>query len=144
MHIYTDGSVYPKNPGTRNGWCAILSHGKHGMLISGYVEEENATNNRAEVLAIIHGLEALKRPSKVTLHTDSMYCIRAITKIYETGAAFNKNQDLFKILRKLLKKHEVTPVFVKGHNGNERNVMADKYAGQAAKGKVTEAFRWTS
>ena len=141
VHIYTDGSVYPGNPGTRNGWCAVLIHGKNCKLISGALEEKRATNNRAEVLAVVHGLNALKYPCEAVIHTDSMYVIRAIASL-QNGRKLKKNLDILDQLSEAMRRHKVSTIFVKGHNGNQGNVQADKHASEAAKTGEGTQFSW--
>src|SRR5262249_17426065 len=74
--IYTDGGCAP-NPGP-GGWAAILRTGEHEKVLKG--GEAASTNNRMELMAAISGLEALKRPCVVDLHTDSQYVRDGITK----------------------------------------------------------------
>ena len=69
--IYTDGACRG-NPGP-GGWGALLRSGSHEKALSG--GESPTTNNRMELMGVISGLEALKRPCAVTIHTDSKYVL---------------------------------------------------------------------
>ena len=101
--------------------------------------ERATTNNRMELTAVIEALGALKRPSRVILHTDSQYVMKGITewirgwkvKGWKTAAKEPvKNADLWRTLDEAVARHEIQWVWVKGHsghNGNERaNALANK------------------
>jgi ribonuclease HI len=131
--IYTDGAC-SGNPGP-GGWGAILMWGDHRKEMSG--GEQVTTNNRMELLAAISALEALKRPSKVELHTDSNYVKNGVTSwIY--GWKRNgwktadkkpvKNAELWQRLDAARVPHEVDWRWVKGHSGHEHNERADELA----------------
>ena len=77
IEIYTDGACRG-NPGP-GGWAALLKHGAHESEISG--AEAQTTNNRMELTAVIRALEALKRPVRARLYTDSQYVRRGITRL---------------------------------------------------------------
>jgi len=131
VQLYTDGACRG-NPG-RGGWGAILVYGKYERELSG--GEPETTNNRMELTAAIEGLKALKEPCRVTLYSDSKYLIDA----YEEGWVYGweksgwragkvKNPDLWEKLLKLTRTHEVSFVWVKGHNGHDYNERCDKLA----------------
>jgi ribonuclease HI len=136
--VYTDGAC-SGNPGP-GGWGAILMSGAHRKEISG--GEAESTNNRMELSAAIGALEALKRPSKVALHTDSNYLKDGITK-WIFGWKRNgwktadkkpvKNEDLWKRLDLALKSHTIEWHWVKGHAGHPENERADELARMAIK-----------
>ena len=138
VQIYTDGACRG-NPGP-GGWGAILVYGEHIKELSG--GEASTTNNRMELMGAICALEALKMPCSVTLTTDSKYLCDAITKgwVYtwkSKGWMRAKNEpaanpDLWEKLLKLLDTHQVTLVWVKGHNGHPYNERCDKLATEAA------------
>jgi ribonuclease HI len=95
------------------------------------------TNNRMEMMAVIEALMALKRPSKIVLHTDSTYVMKGVTEWlagwkargWKTAAKEPvKNVDLWKRLDALLAPHEIKWVWVKGHSGHDGNERADKLA----------------
>jgi len=133
VEIYTDGAC-KGNPGP-GGWGALLSFdGKERELFGG---EAETTNNRMELTAVIEALAALKRPSKVNLHTDSQYVQKGITewihgwkaKGWKTAAkAPVKNVDLWKKLDELAAQHHVSWRWVKGHAGHDGNERADELA----------------
>lgn len=133
--IYTDGAC-SGNPGP-GGWGAILMWGEHRKELSG--GEGNTTNNRMELFAAISALEALKRPSKVELHTDSNYVKNGVTA-WIHGWKRNgwttadkkpvKNAELWQRLDAARKSHDVDWRWVKGHAGHELNERADELARQ--------------
>lgn len=134
VDIYTDGACRG-NPG-RGGWGAIIVYKEHEKELSG--GEPSTTNNRMELMAAISALKALKEPCDVTLYSDSKYMIDSITKgwVYSWKSKNWKkadnspaqNPDLWEILLLLLEKHNVTFVWVKGHNGHKYNERCDNLA----------------
>lgn len=133
IQIFTDGACRG-NPG-RGGWGVILRSGSHEKELFG--GEQSTTNNRMELRAAIEGLAALKRPSRVTVTTDSQYVRQGITQWIEgwkrnqwrTSAKKPvKNQDLWQLLDQLTSRHEVTWEWVKGHSGHPDNELADALA----------------
>ena len=131
--IYTDGAC-SGNPGP-GGWGAILIHGENRKEIKG--GEEQTTNNRMELIAAIRALEALKRRSKIELHTDSNYLRDGITKWinkwkrngWRTSQKKSvKNEDLWKELDALRGEHDISWHWVKGHAGHPLNERADELA----------------
>lgn len=131
--IYTDGAC-SGNPGP-GGWGAILISGRHRKEISG--GEEMTTNNRMELAAAIGALEALKKPSRVELHTDSVYVKNGITS-WIIGWKRNgwktadrspvRNADLWQRLDAARANHDVSWRWVKGHAGEVENERADELA----------------
>jgi ribonuclease HI len=131
--IYTDGAC-SRNPGP-GGWGVVLQwQGKEKEL---YGSDPLTTNNRMELMAAIQALEALKRPMKVSLHTDSKYLLDGITKWVEgwqrngwkTAAKKPvKNDDLWRRLIEAMKPHDISWVWVKGHAGDPGNERADALA----------------
>ena len=133
IQIFTDGACRG-NPGP-GGWGVILRSGSHEKELFG--GEQSTTNNRMELRAAIEGLAALKRPSRVTVTTDSQYVRQGITQWIEgwkrnqwrTSAKKPvKNQDLWQLLDELTIRHEVTWEWVKGHSGHPDNELADALA----------------
>ena len=131
--IYTDGAC-SGNPGP-GGWGAILISGPNERELWG--GEGATTNNRMELMAAIQALEALKRPCKVELHTDSQYLRTGITEWiaawkargWRTAAkAPVNNEDLWKRLDAARARHEVDWRWVKGHAGDPGNERADALA----------------
>jgi ribonuclease HI len=143
--IYTDGAC-SGNPGP-GGWGAILTFGGHEKEISG--SEPHTTNNRMELMAAIAALEALKRPCKVELHTDSEYLQKGISAWIEKWKRNGwrtadrkpvKNADLWRRLDAALQRHEVDWCWVRGHVGHPMNERADQLA-RAAIGKARAGGR---
>jgi len=133
--IFTDGAC-SGNPGP-GGWGAVLISGANEREICG--GEPATTNNRMELMAAIQALEALKRPCKVELHTDSQYVRKGITEWIGGWKARGwktadkkpvKNDDLWKRLDAARTRHDVDWRWVKGHNGHELNERADALAGK--------------
>ncbi|WRS28054.1 ribonuclease HI [Oscillospiraceae bacterium MB08-C2-2] len=134
VYLYTDGAC-SGNPGA-GGWGAILRYGGSEKELSG--GEEQTTNNRMELTAVIKGLEALKEPCQVELFSDSKYVIDAIAQGWakrwkQNGWMRNKkdaalNPDLWDRLLALLEIHKVTPNWVKGHAGHPENERCDALA----------------
>ncbi len=134
VSIYTDGAC-SGNPGI-GGWAAILMYNGHEKEISGY--NNDTTNNRMELFAIIQGLAALKEPCDVKVFSDSAYAVDAINKgwlnnwktaNWKTADKKEvKNRDLWNDLSLKISRHNVTFIKVKGHSDNEYNNRCDKLA----------------
>jgi ribonuclease HI len=133
IEIFTDGAS-SGNPGP-GGYGVILKSGDHYKELSaGY---RKTTNNRMELLAVITGLEAIKKPGQdVIIYSDSKYIIDAIEKkwIYgwiKKGFAGKKNKDLWLRFMNAFNKHKVQFKWVKGHAGHFENERCDELAVQA-------------
>ncbi|MCD6582338.1 MAG: ribonuclease HI [Desulfuromusa sp.] len=133
VEIFSDGAC-SGNPGP-GGYGTILRHGKHEKELSGYAAE--TTNNRMEMLGAIAGLEALKRPCRVCLTTDSQYLVKGMTewiKDWQRKGWKNSkkeevaNRDLWERLLELAKKHQIDWAWVKGHAGHIENERCDELA----------------
>ena len=131
--IFTDGAC-SGNPGP-GGWGAILISGAHEREICG--GEPATTNNRMELMAAISALEALKRPCRVDLHTDSQYLRDGITKWIFGWKAKGwqtadkkpvKNQDLWQRLDQARQRHAIEFHWVRGHSGHPENERCDALA----------------
>ncbi len=132
--IYTDGAC-SGNPGP-GGWASILMAGGVKKELSG--GETDTTNNRMELMAVIEGLRALKRPCKVDIYSDSAYVVNAFSQNWidkwvrngwkNSAKAEVANSDLWKELIDLTSKHNVTFHKVKGHADNEFNNRCDELA----------------
>ncbi|MCZ8182336.1 MAG: ribonuclease HI [Beijerinckiaceae bacterium] len=133
VEIWTDGAC-SGNPGP-GGWGAILRYGDTLRELSGAAPD--TTNNRMELQAAISALEALKRPCRVVLTTDSQYVKGGITG-WIFGWKRNgwktadkkpvKNVDLWQQLDAAIQRHTVDWRWVKGHAGHEMNERADELA----------------
>ena len=133
VEIYTDGACRG-NPGP-GGWAALLRMGDKERELSG--GETPTTNNRMELMAAIKGLEALKRPCRVQLFTDSNYVRDGITK-WIHGWRRNgwktadkkpvKNSELWQELVEAAAPHRVEWHWVKGHSGHPENDRVDALA----------------
>jgi ribonuclease HI len=133
--IYTDGAS-SGNPGP-GGYGVVLKSGKHRLEKSeGF---RLTTNNRMELLAVISGLEALKKTgSYVVVYTDSKYVADAVEKgwVFQwESKAFKKkkNPDLWIRFLKIYRKHNVRFVWIKGHDNNPENELCDRMAVEASK-----------
>jgi ribonuclease HI len=144
--IYTDGAC-SGNPGP-GGWGAILISGSHRKEISG--GEANTTNNRMELMAAISALAALKKPSRVDLHTDSEY-VRNGIKSWIHGWKQRgwktadrkpvKNVELWQQLDAARARHEVEWHWVRGHAGDTENERADELAREGLQKARAESGR---
>ena len=131
--IYTDGAC-SGNPGP-GGWGAILMYKENKKEISG--GKKNTTNNEMELTAVIEALKMLKIRCKVNIYTDSIYVKNGITDWInnwkQNGWKNSKrqiisNKDLWQELDNLTNKHEIEWFWIKGHNNNKFNDIADKLA----------------
>jgi ribonuclease HI len=146
VEIFTDGAC-SGNPGP-GGWGAVLRYRGHEKELSG--GEPQTTNNRMELMAAIAALEALKRPSRVALTSDSTYLRDGITKWIHAWRAKGwktagkkpvKNQDLWQRLAEAMAPHEIEWHWVRGHSGHPENERADTLARQAIKAMKEGAAR---
>lgn len=133
IEIYTDGAC-SGNPGP-GGWGALLIYKEHRKEIFG--DSLDTTNNQMEIMAAIEALKTLKDKCKVTIHTDSKYLQKGITEwIYKwqkngwqtSGKKPVKNLELWKTLLSCIQKHDIIWSWVKGHDNNEGNEIADQLA----------------
>jgi ribonuclease HI len=131
--LFTDGAC-SGNPGP-GGWAAILRMGSRERELSG--GDPSTTNNRMELMGAISGLEGLKRPCRVILHTDSKYVLDGATKWIKSWKKNGwrtadkkpvKNVELWQRLEAASLPHEVHWVWVKGHSGHVENDRADELA----------------
>lgn len=146
VKIYTDGAARG-NPDGPGGYGTVLEYvdGKGALhtkeLSQGYVK---TTNNRMELMAVIAGLEALNRPCEIELYSDSKYVVDAFNQHWIEGWLKKgwkrgknepvKNVDLWKRLLKAKEPHNVSFIWVKGHDGHPQNERCDTLATTAADG----------
>jgi ribonuclease HI len=138
VQLFADGAC-SGNPGP-GGWAFILRHPASGKEMERSGGEPEATNNRMEMMAVIRGLEALKRPSHVELVTDSTYVGKGATEWMPKWKANGwrrregdrwaevKNEDLWRRLDELLSKHRVKFTHIRGHSGHVENERCDELA----------------
>lgn len=136
VEIYTDGSSRG-NPGPGGYGVILKGGGKVKEISQGY---KHTTNNRMELLAVIVGLESLKKDNaEVIVFSDSKYVVDAVEKGWvfdweKKGFAKKKNPDLWKRFLKIYRKHKVKFEWVKGHNEHPENERCDQLAVTAALG----------
>ena len=134
VEIFTDGAC-SGNPGP-GGWGAILRYGNREKELSG--GESNTTNNKMELTAAIKALSALKEPCRVRLTTDSKYVCDGMNLGWARSWRKNgwkkadkkpaQNIELWEELLRLDDYHEITFVWVRGHNGHKENERCDALA----------------
>jgi ribonuclease HI len=133
VEIFTDGACRG-NPGP-GGWAAILRYGDTEKELSG--GDPATTNNRMEMMAAIAALEALKRPCRVRLYTDSQYVRDGITRWLPGWKTRSwrtadkkpvKNVDLWQRLDAAAARHQIDWIWVRGHAGHPENERADALA----------------
>ena len=147
VSIYTDGAARG-NPDGPGGYGTVLEYidGKGQLHTREYsCGYKKTTNNRMELMAAIVGLEALTRPCDVKLYSDSKYLVDAfnqnwidswLAKGWKRGKNEPvKNVDLWKRLLKAMEPHQVTYIWVKGHDGHPQNERCDVLATTAADGE---------
>ena len=138
VELFTDGAC-SGNPGP-GGWGAILRwRGAERELCGG---EAATTNNRMELMAVIEGLRALKRPCRIAVYTDSQYVQKGISEWLKGWKARGwktadkkpvKNEDLWRALDEAASTHNVSWHWVRGHAGHVENERADALARQGLK-----------
>jgi ribonuclease HI len=138
VQLFTDGAC-SGNPGP-GGWAFVLRHPKSGKEIQRSGAQRQTTNNRMELLAVIRGLEALRRATSVELVTDSVYVGRGLSEWMPKWKANGwrrregkrwaevKNEDLWRRLDQLISKHRVRFTHVRGHAGHPENERCDTLA----------------
>lgn len=133
VDIYTDGAC-SGNPGP-GGWGALLKSAGHERELFG--GEPETTNNRMELTAVIRALEALKRPVRARVHTDSQYVQKGISEWIHAWKKRDwrtadrkpvKNAELWRVLDELASRHEIEWLWIKGHAGHPGNERADALA----------------
>jgi len=135
--IFTDGAA-TGNPGP-GGYGVVMKYGQHRReLAEGF---RLTTNNRMELLAVIKGLETLKKDGlEVLIYSDSRYVVDSVTKGWiwswvKKGFKGKKNEDLWRRFITVSNKHKVKFQWVKGHAGNPENERCDQLAVAASAGK---------
>lgn len=134
VKMYTDGAS-SGNPGP-GGYGTYLVSGQHKKTLSeGF---RRTTNNRMELMAVIKGLEAMKKSGlQIEIYSDSKYVVDAINKKWlngwvKKGFAKTKNPDLWKRYLEVSKGQKVKFIWVKGHAGHAENELCDQLAVEAS------------
>ena len=122
--IHTDGAC-KGNPG-RGGWAAVIQQNGNQEIISG--SDPQTTNNRMEMMAVIKGLEAVDPSASVLISSDSTYVVNTMTKGWKRKA----NHDLWDQMDHIVKGRNVSWRWVRGHNGDTGNELADSAATKEA------------
>jgi ribonuclease HI len=138
VELFTDGAC-SGNPGP-GGWAFILRHPATSKEKEASGGDPETTNNRMELLAVVRGLEALKKPSRVKLMTDSVYVGKGLSEWLPKWKANGwrrregkqwkevKNEDLWRRLDQLVARHQLAYVRVAGHSGHPENERCDQLA----------------
>lgn len=135
VHLFTDGAC-SGNPGP-GGWAFILRHPASGKEIEHAGGERDTTNNRMELRAVIEGLHALTRRSRVDIYSDSQYVLNGLSEWLEQWKARGwrtaakkpvKNEDLWRELDRLKAEHELDFHWIRGHNEHPENERCDQLA----------------
>ena len=135
IELYTDGAC-SGNPGP-GGWAYILKHPASGKAVENAGGEPDTTNNRMELTAVIEGLRAIKRPSRVEIYSDSKYVLNGLSEWmpdwkkrgWRTAAKKPvKNQELWMLLDQLQQTHRLSFHWIKGHNEHPENERCDLLA----------------
>ncbi|MBC8523207.1 ribonuclease HI [PVC group bacterium] len=135
--LFTDGACIG-NPGP-GGWAYILRSCEDEIVCSG--SEQDTTNQRMEVTAVLRALESIEVSSRVDIYADSQYVTKGLTEWMDGWIKNNwknaakkpvKNQDLWKPLAELRKMHKITTHWVKGHDGHPENEQCDTIASAEA------------
>lgn len=141
VHLFTDGAC-SGNPGP-GGWGFILRHLATGKEMEQSGGQPNTTNNQMELMAVVKGLEALKKKCDVELFTDSVYVGKGLTEWMPKWKANGwkrreggklkpvKNEELWRRLDELAAQHQLKYTRVAGHSGHPENERCDELAVEA-------------
>jgi ribonuclease HI len=128
VEIFTDGSSLG-NPGP-GGWCAILRYKNREKIIKG--GDSYTTNNKMELMAVVEALKLLKEPCEVDIYSDSSYVVKGTNEWLLNWEKKDfkgvKNEELWRELANLKRKHKIKLIWVKGHAGHRENEICDKIA----------------
>ena len=149
--LYSDGAC-SGNPGP-GGWAFLLRHEPTGRILERSGAERHTTNNRMELRAVIEGLQALKRRTRVHVVTDSAYVKNGVTswmsgwkargwkRKTSSGLEPVRNVELWQELDSLSQRHDVTFEHVRGHSGHPENERCDELAVAAYRRLMEEGSR---
>ncbi len=144
VELYTDGAC-SGNPGP-GGWAYILKHPASGTERENSGAEPDTTNNRMELMAVIEGLSALTRPSRIELFSDSQYVLNGLKEWMKSWKQRGwktadkkpvKNRELWERLDELTSSHDIRFHWVRGHNEHPENERCDRLAVAAREAIVT-------
>lgn len=126
IYLWTDGGCSP-NPG-RGGWAYLIESAKSGKTTQASGHLPSSTNNRAELTAVIRGLQRLRHgPHDVTLYTDSEYVRLAVEGMRKPKT----NYDLLQRVQELCGLHHVRVLHISAHTGVSKNELCDQLASAA-------------
>ena len=135
VELYTDGAC-SGNPGP-GGWAYILKDRRSGTAREHSGGEPSTTNNRMELMSVIEGLVALRKPSRVELYSDSQYVCKGLAEWLDQWKAKGwkrgrndpvMNVELWKQLDELRDRHQIKYHWVRGHNNHPENERCDRLA----------------
>ena len=138
--LYTDGYA-ATNPGRGGYGCIVLDVNRNilNQICGGKV---HTTSNRMEIMGVLEGLKSIDTPSNIVVISDSQYVVNTINlwlkKWVAKGFEDKKNTDLWKEIWELMKKHNVQARWVKGHNGDKFNELADRLAYKGGQEVLTD------
>ncbi len=133
--LFTDGAC-SGNPGP-GGWAYIVRHPESGKEVEGVGGEPATTNNRMELMAVIEGLRAIKKSSRVEIYSDSQYVLNGLNEWLDQWKARGwrtaakkpvKNLDLWQELDDLRTNHDLSFHWIRGHNEHPENERCDRMA----------------
>ena len=138
VKLFTDGAC-AGNPGP-GGWAYILRHAGNGGEHVEYGGDHQTTNNRMELIAVIEGLSRLTKSSRVEIWSDSQYVLKGLDEWMDNWIArgWRKadrkpvlNRDLWEVLDRLRRTHDLTYHWIRGHNDHPENERCDALATKA-------------
>ena len=136
IELFTDGAC-KGNPGL-GGWGVLINNSNNFIELKG--TQQQTTNNRMELIAVIEGLKSIKENENIEITTDSMYVKNGINEWinnwkrngWKTAAKKPvKNKDLWQELDELVQNYSIKWIWVKGHSGHPGNERADQLANEA-------------
>lgn len=134
IKVYTDGSYKPSTD--QGGFASIITENDEILKIlhKGFI---NTTNNRMELYGVLESLKYYSEPTEFEIYSDSTYIVNSINRNFvgkwlSENDESKKNMDLWSEIENLMKKHTVRFKWIKGHNNNKFNELADLYANISA------------
>ena len=129
VRIWTDGSACPENPGP-GGWGTLLVYKDREKIIGGSTPW--SSNIRMELVAVLRGLQYLKKPSIVVIYTDSQYIVDGFRNILYRNKLLKSHYDVWGLILHLSQVHSIKVSKVKAHSGEVNNERVDKVAREMA------------